>query len=127
MQCQAGGRGYFLLHRIQKTGCCKVLTSLKEPFKSVALKTAQRSNSKLLDFLGSLIQVSIRFSVPIGLHNLILPYKQNVTQLKSCGYIWRGLLKMPLHLPHVHEEIRKLWVKQGENLLGEILLGESIS
>lgn len=35
------------------------------------------------------------------------------------GGAWRVVLKIPLHLPHFHEEMQKLWVELGESLLGE--------
>lgn len=118
---QPGGRGYFPSNRIQKTGCCKAQTSLGVPFKSVALKIAERSESELLDFLGSLIRVSIRLGVLIWLHNLIPLHNQNVTLLRSCGYIWRGLEDFLASAP-------RPWGDTGALLKGrESLLGERIS
>lgn len=45
-QGQPGGRGYVPSNRIQKTGCCQAQASLWVPFKSAALKIAQRSAQK---------------------------------------------------------------------------------
>ena len=86
----------------------KCFTSLlSEPARKPQLKIAQKSNPKLLDFLGVLIEVSIRLSVPIWLHNLFLPCKQNVTQLKNLvilgvgehgGWSWRFLYIYPVSM-----------------------------
>lgn len=62
------------------------------------IKNSTKVNSELLDFLSSLIQVSIKLDVLIWLHNLILLHNHNVTLLRSRCYYWRGLLKMSLHL-----------------------------
>ena len=81
---------------------------LFEPGWKTQLKIAQRSNPKVLDFLGALIEVAIRLSVPIWLHNLVLPHKQNVTQLNSLvipgrggdvgGWSWRFLYIYPMSM-----------------------------
>lgn len=65
MQGQPGARGYFPSNRIQKIGCYKAQVSLELPVKSAALKNSTKVNSELLDFLGSLIQVSIKLDVLI--------------------------------------------------------------
>ena len=81
---------------------------LSEPGRKTRLKIAQRSNPKVLDFLGALIEVAIRLSVPIWSHNLVLPRKQNVTQLNSLvipgwggdvgGWSWRFLYIYPMSM-----------------------------
>lgn len=108
----------FSLKQDPENRLCKAQTCLGVPFKSVALKIAERSNSELLDFLGSLIRVSIRLGVLIWLHNLILLHNQNVTLLRSCGYIWRGLEDFLAFTQCPWRDMGAL-VKGGESLLGE--------
>jgi len=62
---QPEGKDIFPQTGSRKQAAARLRHVLGVPFKSVALKIAERSNSELLDFLGFLIWVSIRLGVLI--------------------------------------------------------------